>query len=454
MEEHSGVDEPSASDLLDDSDDTDLRQHEVDSAIEIEEHPVVDVPSLSDLSDDSDETCLDLEDIPEAQFNAAVKVIQTRHEAFNDPETLYEFLFKYRDVLEYSSPVSGTLLHFIAKTMPEDESGVDPLARRLIQEHPQILCKSNSKGSTPVSMAVVGKQRQLVRTILRTCSDDPTCRQALEEALKIPDSDGKTVLHHSSRFPSRFKVSLQKLMAFATNESLRIQDGSGRTPLHYVVSSDRWRPSLLDTVEYFLARDNVTQESSRNREHSSEPAHTFLDVIDGSGHSVYQCLLSSMKMHEDMETYKELHNRFKPVFKSPMSQRQLWTSIQETRRPYWKNYAEIPESRSQVSERPSDPAANKSLVREDRQGLAEQVRSAAPKSKDRDVTGFVEISSKIAQRLKLHYVRTRDIARASRFLYGDNTEGEICERIRRSSSLNTRTQIFSYVSIAPVGLPR
>lgn len=432
MEEHSGVDEPSVSDLLNDSDDTDRRQHEVNSAIGIEEHPVVDRSSLSDLSDDSDETYLHLEDTLEAQFDAAVKVIQTRHQSFNDPETLYEFLFKFRDVLEYSSPVSGTLLHFIANMMPEDEpqAGVDALARRLIQEHPQMLCKSNSKGLTPVSTAVVSKQRQFVRTILRTCSDDATCRQALEEALKIPDSDGKTILHHSSRFPSRFRVSLKRFMAFATNEALGIQDGSGRTPLHYVVSSDSWRPSLLDIVGYFLARDTVAQESGRNREYFSDPAHTFLDVIDSSGHSVYQCLLSSMKMHE-VEAAKKLHYRYKPVLMSPMSQQQLSTSVQETRRPYWKNHAESSESTSQVSERPSGPSANISLGREDRQGLAEKVRSAAPKSKISDVSGsgFVEISSKIAQRLKLHYVRTRDIARASRFLYGENTEGETCEII-------------------------
>lgn len=399
------------------------------------EEPPFEVEASSDEMTDSD-----LEDDPEAQFHEALRFIERRHESLSDPETLYEFLFKYRDVLEYSSPVSGTLLHSIAKMMVKTDSGFDALAKRLIQEHPKLLCKADSEGLTPVSMAVVGKERQLLRTILRACSDDLACRQALEEALKIPDFKGKTVLHHASRSPSTFRVTLMKLMAFATDEALGIKDGSGYTPLHYVVSSDRWRHSLLETVELFLDRDTAAQNSSRNGVPSSEQAPTFLDVVENSGLSVYQCLISSIEKHEEAQVRKEqqqLEYKEPEIHVTPlMSKYKRPTSLQDARRSDRERITEGFESMSQVSERFSESGFNMKRKLPVKMIYAKPRVEAGPattKPKNKDILGFVEISSKIAQRLKLHYVRTRDITRATRFLYGENIEGEPRERLRRCS---------------------
>ncbi|KAL1882837.1 hypothetical protein Daus18300_000475 [Diaporthe australafricana] len=363
----------------------------------MEEHSDVDEADLheeieddsEDVEDYSDETESDLEHGSEAQFSQAVNTIRTRSESFKYPEALYEFLYKYRDILEYSSPVSGTLLHSIASTTPEEYSDVAALAQRLIQEHPQLLCETDGERLTPLSMALVEARRHFIVTILRICSDDPNCSRALGEALQVGDRHGRTALHHLSRNPSRFKASLiVKVLSFATDGALALKDEGGRTPLYHVIKSERWRRSTIEVIKYFLARDAAAQEMSRTRELSSESIHTFLDVIDDHGLSAYEFLVPFEKNQRD-----------RPKMKPPGPER--------------NNDAEEPESMRPVTDRTSDQVANTSLVREYRQRLTGEVSTAVTESK---------ICSEIAELLKLHYIRTRDIAKASRFLYGDNAE--------------------------------
>lgn len=397
------------------------------SAVLLEELPDVNEADLDEeVEDHSDYSDSEQKDGPEAQFREAVNIIRTRNESFKDPEALYEFLFKYRDILEYSSPVYGTLLHSIARTTPEEYSNIAALAKRLIQEHPQLLCKVDGEGLTPVSMASNHASRQLVRMLLRTCADDPNCRHALEEALQVPDSEGRTALHHLSRAPSKFKASLiLKVLAFATDEALGVQDGSGRTPLHCIVSSDHGWRSKSEVVQYFLTRDDEIQESSPSRHSSREPVHTFLDVMDASGLSVYQCLLSYM---ESRKRRNKLPNsdehRLIPLMQSPKGS----SRVPEAQGSDTKNDAEKPDSMRLQAERSGGQAANISLVRKDSLALAGEARPAVTESKLRRYAEIsresAEIFSSIAQLIKLHYIQTRDIARASRFLYGDNTEGK------------------------------
>lgn len=415
------------------------------SAVVVEDRPDVNEADLNEeVEDHSDYTESEEEDGPEdgpeAQFREAVNLVLTRGESFKNPEALYEFLFKYRDVLEYSSPVSGTLLHSIAGTMPEEHSNIAALAKRLIQEHPSLLCKVNSEGMTPVSMALVYASRQLIRMLLRTCADDSNCRRALEEALQVPDAEGRTALHHLSMVLSKFKTSLiLKVLAFATDEALGVQDGSGRTPLHCVVSSDHGWRSKSEVVRYFLKRDNEMQESSRSRHSSKEPAHTFLDVMDASGLSVYQSLLS---YRERREMRNKLSNSDEHRLIPIMERSKRWSSVQEAQGSDRKNVAQKAELMRLPVERSGGQAANTSLTRKYSQELVGEVKPVVTESKLRKYPeinqDFAETSSRIAQLIKLHYIQTRDIAKASRFLYGDNTEGKTHRGLCQVSCLNTK----------------
>ncbi|KAH8659966.1 hypothetical protein BX600DRAFT_551493 [Xylariales sp. PMI_506] len=237
------------------------------------------------------------EEFYEERFSAATRTIK-RKRRFVQTSDVDDFFADYGDIAGKSSNKdSGNLLHTVVEVVEHNEE-VEPedvklLAKRLVEQYPELLMFTNKDGYNPVHMAIRASKPkngnyQLVDYMVSTCVEYKTQEtksrshmECLDYALRMKAQEGRTSLH------AAFKETLHAdtitlLIENASNEALAAQDDLGKTPLHYAVSFSQCTDVRAKLIVLFIARDLSAVQSQQQHE------YTFLDLADKSGFSVYQ----------------------------------------------------------------------------------------------------------------------------------------------------------------------
>ncbi|KAF9767670.1 hypothetical protein IL306_015130 [Fusarium sp. DS 682] len=343
----------------------------------------------SDWGDDADDL--------DTRFDAAAAAMVNSRHSLSEPQALYDFLYKFRDVIGMVNEDSETLLHVALRVTKADKdsgkSNMVPLIQSIVKEHPQLLTIKNHEGMTPLYMAISIRKPLLVGAMLSGCVEYAEWQSAVQDAIEIPcaQQNNKCCLHIAFESAIREKLVV-KLMNIARNEALSMQDDGGMTPLHHAMQTSK--PSL-DVVRLFIERDKMIlkmQEASS----ITHPVETFLDIINKEGNSVYRhhvVATSSAREKEDrLNRYQK--RRLKPTL----------------------------ESNAQVTDPKGEGDEKSNQGHEAPVALGFDPLPEKEQGKERKRKQATEEWKEILKELKLHYMRTRNVIVVESFLYGKNID--------------------------------
>jgi hypothetical protein len=383
---------------------------------------------------------------PRKRFHSATIAMEHNQSEFQKPEVLYDFVYKFRDITGLAAEDTGdTLLHIaieLARNKPDVRSAnIEPLIQSLLKDHPHLLKTSNDRHQTPLYMAISSRKWMLVEAMIEGCPSDPKWRSALEEALEIPciEEQKKTCLHVAFERDLRAKV-IEKLIGFAGDKAFAMQDANGMTPLHYAVEYRQCTDARIQLIDLFIERDGRV---------FGKLTETFLDLVDMRGNSVYQQHLRTLAAFVQHSKQSSLSSpKEKPRIKPDMELKSLKEedtrkgdpppnqkehksdNVNQTRKSLGRKEKEIELSvlaRRVIQGEAAIHNVEKTLSPEPGDSDAEQKTRRGKKvlrSKADDQETIAQNSKLILNRLKVHYMRTRDAKIAVSFLYGRNLDGE------------------------------
>ncbi|KAF5011780.1 hypothetical protein FDECE_2147 [Fusarium decemcellulare] len=237
------------------------------------------------LEDDND-VHQHLEETYDTRLEAARRVIRDQRD-FTSQAKEDEFFYQFADITtRSSSKAAGNLLHVLIEVVKHNglrPENVERLARRLVEESPDLLWYKNKEGQTPILMAIRTCQDRLLDYMMSTCvknKDRKIFRECLHSALSA-EQDGKTCLH--AAFNEKLKpTTMRMLIENASDEALGIRDHTGKTPMHHAVLFQQCTDARSELIDLFIQRDS----SARSNKSKSEK--TFLDLLDQDGYSIYR----------------------------------------------------------------------------------------------------------------------------------------------------------------------
>ncbi|EXK24202.1 hypothetical protein FOMG_19059 [Fusarium oxysporum f. sp. melonis 26406] len=190
-----------------------------------------------------------------------------------------------------------TFSDITAKSSTKAAEKVERLARRLVEEAPDLLQYKNKDGQTPILMAIRTRQDQLLDYMISACVSHKKPRdsaQNLNTAL-CSKHDGKPCLH--AAFGEKLKPeTIKMLIENASDEALSMTDHTGKTPMHHAVQFRDCTDSRSALIDLMIQRDFIA------RLNKPKSAKTFLDISDQNGCSVFQEHANTRKTY--MEQYR------------------------------------------------------------------------------------------------------------------------------------------------------
>ncbi|KAH7147549.1 hypothetical protein DER46DRAFT_629636 [Fusarium sp. MPI-SDFR-AT-0072] len=212
-----------------------------------------------------------------------------------------DFFHTFSDITAKSSTkAAGNLLHVLVEVVKHNglqPEKVERLARRLVEEAPDLLQYKNKDGQTPILMAIRTRQDQLLDYMISACVSHKKPRdsaQNLNTAL-CSKHDGKPCLH--AAFGEKLKPETMKmLIENASDEALSMTDHTGKTPMHHAVQFRDCTDSRSALIDLMIQRDFMA------RLNKPKSAKTFLDISDQNGCSVFQEHANTRKTY--MEQYR------------------------------------------------------------------------------------------------------------------------------------------------------
>ncbi|KAF4468899.1 intracellular serine protease [Fusarium albosuccineum] len=201
-----------------------------------------------------------------------------------------EFFHQFADIAtittKAASKTAGNLLHVLIEVVKHNglkPEHVERLARRLVEESPDLLWYPNKEGQTPILMAIRTCQDRLLNYMISACvknNDRPIFRECLHSALSAIQ-DGKTCLH--AAFNEKLKPETTRmLIENASDEALGIRDHTGKTPMHHAVLFRHCSDDRVRLIDLFIQKDCLARLNKPKSE------STFLDLLDKDGYSVYR----------------------------------------------------------------------------------------------------------------------------------------------------------------------
>ncbi|KAJ8131774.1 hypothetical protein O1611_g1849 [Lasiodiplodia mahajangana] len=235
------------------------------------------------------------EDSLEERFKTAIAWIKNKGK-FTKESDVDDFFHKFGDVVGQSSGKdAGNLLHALIEIVKHTDAikpeHVEPLIRRLVKKHPELLIYVNQHGYNPIFMAIkesvaIKKHAdQLLKYMISECVDNihqATYSESLNAALsmQVKSQNNESCLHvalQSKLLPDTTAMLIQN----ASEEALSAQDTSMKTPMHYAIAFSKCTKRRVKLISLFIARD---LESIQRK---LPLAKTFLDLTDNKGSSVY-----------------------------------------------------------------------------------------------------------------------------------------------------------------------
>ncbi|KAI3580418.1 hypothetical protein IWW34DRAFT_619965 [Fusarium oxysporum f. sp. albedinis] len=212
-----------------------------------------------------------------------------------------DFFHTFSDITAKSSTkAAGNLLHVLVEVVKHNglqPEKIERLARRLVEEAPDLLQYKNKDGQTPILMAIRTRQDQLLDYMISACVSHKKPRdsaQNLNTAL-CSKHDGKPCLH--AAFGEKLKPETMKmLIENASDEALSMTDHTGKTPMHHAVQFRDCTDSRSALIDLMIQRDFMA------RLNKPKSAKTFLDISDQNGCSVFQEHANTRKTY--MEQYR------------------------------------------------------------------------------------------------------------------------------------------------------
>jgi hypothetical protein len=393
-----------------------------------------------------------------AQFRAASAAIVKSDGDFEISEVLYDFLYKFREVANQTDADSGSLLHVAVETVREHPGlktvNMKPLIQSLLKDHPHLLSAINDRGQTALYIAIWMRKYHLVEAMTDGCTNQPEWESALRSAMEIACiPERKTCLHAAFERDLRAKC-IETLIRFSSNMTFATQDDTGKTPLHYAVDFAQCTEARIKLVDLCTARDEgmVARRGSE---------HTFLDIVDFKGNSVYmQNLKSRSSKLEELNRRKKdpwFHKQGKKAGYEESRQKESadpkmsedsktdqvesedlgsWRIESQTVDVPGKVTAESAESLGLATEK-SPSASTRSIQNPQPKDTENEKRPGKKSRASRVETNHPDILNRFSEilrrRLKLHYMRTRNSEMVLSFLYGKNLDGQrhLCVSSRR-----------------------
>ncbi|KAL7785168.1 hypothetical protein V8C37DRAFT_420238 [Trichoderma ceciliae] len=370
------------------------------------------------------------------RFNAAATAIKENQDKFQNSEMLYDFFYKFRDVVSQTDEISGSFLHIAVglaeNTVSTRPINMGPFVQHLLKEYPHLIKTMNGANQTPLSMAILNKNWTLVESMTE-CSGYPEWQSALEDSLEIPCGygDKKTCLHIALQLNLRSKT-IHKLINCARDTALATQDEIGKTPMHYAVSHSQLTVARAELIEKLIERDEIVNRTQKGRK-MAQPLETFLDILDFRGISVYQQLQEYQKSSiERLNANSHAKTTWGDPAKPPKPVSKIQDSLtvdkfkrQEEQEPEFTKHARVP-SKSQQSSKDaavytSNPDIEESKIRNQAFKLPRKKKYIRKATNGEEETNIANREA-ILNKLKLHYLRTRDGKKAITFLYGKNID--------------------------------
>ncbi|KAI2472565.1 hypothetical protein F4781DRAFT_428267 [Annulohypoxylon bovei var. microspora] len=412
-------------------------------------------------------------------FQAARNAIKTK-KTFTDDEAVNKFFDIYGEIAgKFLPEIAGNLLHVLVEIVKHTD-GIKPddvelLVRRLVKKHPNLLIQRNRDEHNPVFMAIRASQHQLVEYMISTCVEDSgqaIYEEPLNEALRWKAPGSGTCLHVALK--ERFDPATTRLLIEnAGDDALAVQDDLGKTPMHYAVSFRECTDVRAELIALFIKRD---VDAIRNK---SRGQKTFLDILDGTGTSIYQehqntkaSTMRQLQIQSARNNRQDQNDTLKSTdqqaLKEPRSQivtrdSRYMTSARlagdqevETRERFANDDSKLDDReklrqkrkaeeaakldlnrlRSTNATRPQEPAAPNTPIKRsntarfdskpDQQKEKTPTRPAPSTRKSTRSGPKLSVcnknSNKILLSLKLHYLRTRNTEMAISFLYGTNMD--------------------------------
>lgn len=410
-------------------------------------------PELNSLESSSSENDSEFEDQDsESRLHAAAIEVKKRNGDFQSQEVLYDFIYKFRDVVGQSDPHSGSLLHVAIEISDNDSRSqaerTTPLVQALLKDHPHLLGTVDELGQTPLYLAIRTRKYYMVEAMVEDCGKYPEWKSSLMDAIGIRyRENGSNCLHAAFREDLRAKAA-RALIRLSSDSTLSAQDNSGMTPLHYAVDYSRYAEPRIKMIDLFIARDEIIMAKD-------SAGRSFLDIVNHSRNSVYREHVLSRKRYEDEYEAKVAHNGSGRPRKAEMAtsqdspnMRAFDVSVQkESPKANASDleYLESKDNKRLHRDTPRDVNANAEENRhldserspDDSVGSPRQIepqdvddedhrkaKRSSPRHKRHDQNAMHRNSEAMLRRLKLHYMRTRDAEMAISFLYGNNINGQ------------------------------
>ncbi|KAF5642480.1 intracellular serine protease [Fusarium tjaetaba] len=369
-----------------------------------------------------------------------------------------DFFQTFSDITAKSSTkAAGNLLHVLVEVVKHNglqPEKVERLARRLVEEAPDLLQYKNKDGQTPILMAIRTRQDQLLDYMISACVSHKKRKESaqnLNTAL-CSKHDGKPCLH--AAFGEKLKPETVKmLIENASDEALSMTDHTGKTPIHHAVQFRGCTDSRSALIDLMIQRDFMA------RLNKPKSAKTFLDISDLNGCSVFQEHANTRKTY--MEQYhtaqaaqrrkRESKEAQKEAERAPPREPRLPANARESKvNPAAKGPGDRDTERYGRSSGPSgptddletdalyasrhaEPTSNTGIKRSntarperDPESEKRVVKPSSSSKKNPDFQSALrnreKNSNDILQKLKLYYMRTRNAEMVMFFLYGKNMD--------------------------------
>lgn len=409
-------------------------------------------PEPNSLESSSSEDDSDLEDLDSnSRLVTAANEIKKRNGDFQSQEVLYDFIYKFRDVVGQSDSLSGSLLHVAIETSDNNSRSqaerTTPLVQALLKDHPQLLGTVDALGQTPLYLAICTRKYYMVEAMVEDCGKYPEWKSSLTDAIGIQSRvNGSNCLHAVFKKDLRAKAA-RALIRLSSDSTLSAQNCSGMTPMHYAVKYTRYTEPRIKMIDLFIARDEIIMAKDSAR-------RSFLDVVNHSGNSVYREHVLSRRRYEDEYEAKVARNiirsrqaeigtsqdsskmRASEVSVQKESSKANASDLEYVEKKYYDRLqrdtpsdvnADAKENRHLDSERSLDDSIGSPRQIEPQDTDDEDHRKAkrtSPRQKRHDQNAMHQNSDAMLRRLKLHYMRTRNAEMVISFLYGNNINGQ------------------------------
>lgn len=412
--------------------------------------------------DDSSEDEKQLEDDnPKLKrLQEIVKAIKNKKIDWDNPKEYFggkNYQGKYSGhVTEVSEGGDDNILHLIVK---DDDATADEIKelskaiKYIVRFYPKLMIKQNKQSFTPLYYAVENLDKRKAYLIKNGFFKSRIKEDMMARAIGTPCGiHQENCLHRILKSQPINYTVLNLLIAGADRQTVNAKDGQAWTPLHRAAQYEHSSEEMLDVIEKLIRMGEPDPDSNGL---DSLPLECAFDTYSGPGReklSVYEYHLKTREDDEQREKARQAKNTINHSRPTPTPTREE------------PKQTDLP---NKHSSKPTKDGKGGEILQKVNQKEKETTNTSVPRGKrgneesdEEDLpkpglirantnlkrVAFSEISSnsaptdkkdtraekrqlreawslKIRNVLKLHCLRTRTIAQATRFLYGTNKDG-------------------------------